>query len=401
MEVMMSKFIVFFITMFLILGLCSCDSTSYKVIDESFSESENTTNTLQETVYAEDTNACTEQDEILGIVSVDYPNPYAVSEYGKLNEDQKSAYDALSTALTDILKHGPVPNKEYTLTKRVNFHDYQLAYNIFRVNFIVVENFIFNLTCKDSLGTQEYVDSIFLFDDDYLEEYYRQYVEITVKAEKILSGLCHDGTDEGKAYAITEWLMNNISYPTDYQTRSEDNLGSVYTTLVTKEAKCGGFASTFDFLSKKIGLETICINSNPPNKEGHMWNMICIDNKWYHIDTTWTEPSQSLRYFMISDEVCYSNHDQAEYYYNPLTLERVIPKAPLCSSYGSICFDTATDAWNYINTSEIINDSLRFCFNDIDEMKAFINYNERYVENQKKYVFVEKLYGNLIRVYFQ
>ena len=129
----MSKFIVFFITMFLLLGLCSCNSTSYKVINESFSESENITTTLKETVYAEDTNACTEQDEILGISSVDYPNPYAVSEYGKLNEDQKIAYDALSVALKDILENGPVANKGYLLTSRVSWYDYQLAYNIFKV----------------------------------------------------------------------------------------------------------------------------------------------------------------------------------------------------------------------------------------------------------------------------
>lgn len=397
----MSKFIVFFITMFLLLGLCSCNSTSYKVINESFSESENITTTLKETVYAEDTNACTEQDEILGISSVDYPNPYAVSEYGKLNEDQKIAYDALSVALKDILENGPVANKEYLLTSRVSWYDYQLAYNIFKVNFIVAENFIFNFTCRDSLGTQDYVDSIILFDDDHLEEYYQQYVEITVEAEKILSGLCHDGTDEGKAYAIAEWLMNNVSYPPDYKNRLEDNLGSVYTALSTREAICGGFASTFDFLSKKVGLDTICIDSNPPNKEGHVWNMICVDNIWYHIDVTWTDPSQPLRYFMISDEVCYSNHDQAEYYYNPLTLECVIPEAPLCSSYGSMCFGTAIDAWNYINTLEIINEPLRFCFTDIDEMNAFYNYNEMYVENQKKYVFIEKLYGNIMRVNFQ
>ena len=70
--------------------------------------------------------------------------------------------------------------------------------------------------------------------------------------------------------------------PSDYKDRSSDSwLVSAAGPILKKEAVCDGYSKAYDFLCKKAGLETIYVTSF---EQMHAWNMICIDNAWYHID---------------------------------------------------------------------------------------------------------------------
>lgn len=44
-----------------------------------------------------------------------------------------------------------------------------------------------------------------------------------------------------------------------------------------------------------------------------MWNIVCIENKWYHIDTTWDDAQESIEYpvhtyFCVTDEQINLDH---------------------------------------------------------------------------------------------
>ena len=60
-------------------------------------------------------------ESICGIEIVEYVNPYRVSEYYNLTEDQQIAFSVLCDALNDIIENGPVPDKSYTLPERNTF----------------------------------------------------------------------------------------------------------------------------------------------------------------------------------------------------------------------------------------------------------------------------------------
>ena len=269
-------------------------------------------------------------DELIhGITPVEYMNKDNISEYHNLTEDQKIAFEFLITVHKDIIENGPVANKTYSLPKRMEWLDYKTAKNLFTANYCVLLYFTSFLTDSDSQGMNGYVDYIYLFEDERDNKNYREVLELDARANDILSEIEHDGTEYGKALAIAKWMTDNIDYAHDYQSRGEDNLGTAYTALMTGEAICDGYAEAYDFLCKKAGLETIYVTCFSPDCF-HSWNMIRIDEKWYHVDVTWmdTDENEFWMNFMMPDEVCYSNgHIEPDYFWDQKNNVMITPTA--------------------------------------------------------------------------
>lgn len=375
------------------LVLTSCNSRHENIIPSDGAESNEA---------AENTGAIScdiapvSNGEIIGIETVPYPNPQAVSEYATLTDDQKIAYDAIGNALVNVLNGSLPVGGTYQLERRVSWYDYQLAYNIFAANYTVLEKIIVNLLSQDSLGTQDYTDAILFFDDGFVSEFCRtEYPELCVAADSILNSLTYDGTECGKAFAIAKWLADNVTYATGYMERSEDSwIASADGPILKKEAVCSGYSKAYDFLCKRAGLEIIYVDSS---EQMHVWNMICIDNAWYHIDTTWMESPYYLDNFMISDEACYRLHGEAQYYCIPKTLEKVIPEAPHCSSYGYLVFDNAESALEYFSQYKP-TDEIHIYFSSIDEKDKFLAYNNKYISTSDIYLSVRSLFDNIVTV---
>ena len=270
-------------------------------------------------------------ESIHGIEIVEYVNPYRVSEYYDLTEDQQAAFSLLCEALNDIIKNGPVPNKSYSLPEGITWFDYKLALNLLKANYPVMENFISNIIYEDRIDEVsgiKYCEGFYLYgyDVEFLEHEYLRFCEISRKAYEILAALVHDGTEYGKAYSIAKWMVDHITYPDDYRERVEDYLSTAYTALTSNEAICGGYARTFDFLCKKAGLETIYLDGLD-----HVWNMIRIDEKWYHSDVTWMDSEDDiLKYFMMTDSICdATGHKEWSYYWDQ---ENNISISPIADS---------------------------------------------------------------------
>lgn len=261
---------------------------------------------------------------------VEYINPLSVSEYYNLTQEQQIAFRAICDALSDIIDNGPTPYKNYILERPIPWVDYKVAYNLIDSNYAALEDIISILYSNTShfFDGAEYVDSFYLdgYNVDFIEKEYSKFMESNSKAENILLSLEYDGTTYGKAHSIAKWMVENITYAHDYAERLEDGLNTVHTTLMTNEAVCDGYAKTYDFLCKRAGLETIYVVSNDSS---HAWNMICIDNKWYHIDITWMDhPNVFYKYFMMSDETCkYTGHPKWEYYWDQRNNVKIVPIA--------------------------------------------------------------------------
>lgn len=309
------------------------------------------------------------QVNLQNIKIVDFPNPNSLLEYNSLTDDQKVAFSGLGKALKDICENGPQPQKIYDFEKRVTWKDFRTVFDIYYANFTVLEDLLINLHAHDSLGTQDHADSILLYDDGQLERYWLEYVEVAAEADKILKSLQYDGTEYDSAFTIAKWLVDHVTYPENYENRMFDGLNTAYTTLIKREAVCDGFAKSFNFLCKKAGLNTIYVTGNSGNL-WHAWNMICINEKWYHIDVTWMGPENGYySNFMMPDEVSILNgHPVAEY---GLLLE-----PPVADSYDLYKYYYA----KYVKCADALDD---YGSMEIVENKQYYAYFSSEIEKEK------------------
>lgn len=95
-------------------------------------------------------------------------------------------------------------------------------------------------------------------------------------------------SDEDKILLVHDRLIAWCEY--DY-----DNFNSVsipknsaraFGAIVNKSAVCAGYTRAFVYLMKKLGIDCEYINSSSLD---HAWNIVTLNGKRYHIDTTWDD----------------------------------------------------------------------------------------------------------------
>ena len=101
---------------------------------------------------------------------------------------------------------------------------------------------------------------------------------------------------------------------------------SPYTLMKFGKGVCQAYAGLFIKFTNQIGINSTYVtgsSKNPSNdnkQEGHAWNKVEIDGKWYNIDLTWDDPkvnlgtdpvqtgSENYKYFLKSDATFASDH---------------------------------------------------------------------------------------------
>jgi hypothetical protein len=124
--------------------------------------------------------------------------------------------------------------------------------------------------------------------------------------ERIVNGAAKQKSDVTKLMYVYTELMDLVQY--DFDTRnglSNNDLSYTWRgALAYGLAVCEGYSEALKLLLDKIGIESIIVRSLPMD---HVWNMVKIDGKWYHVDATWEDTNKStlyysLKYFLLSDE---------------------------------------------------------------------------------------------------
>lgn len=131
--------------------------------------------------------------------------------------------------------------------------------------------------------------------------------EIDAEVAKMEAAIDTTGlSDVEIALAYHDYLATDVAY--DYENYLSSSLSSddytIYGTLVKKKAVCQGYALTFMYLMKRQNVVCGYVSSNAAN---HAWNVVYLNNQWYHMDATWDDPvwdnlgRVKHTYFMISD----------------------------------------------------------------------------------------------------
>lgn len=117
-------------------------------------------------------------------------------------------------------------------------------------------------------------------------------------------------TDYEKVKFFHDHLVQNVESSTD-----DPYADSVYGALVKKKALCEGYAKAFSYLCNIAGIENMIVTGK--TDVDHMWNMVKLEDSWYHVDVGWDKPAAALKklypdmilyqYFLATDSVVENN----------------------------------------------------------------------------------------------
>ena len=141
-------------------------------------------------------------------------------------------------------------------------------------------------------------------------------------AQTVLGKVLRDGMNTfEKEAAIYDWVVQNIDYGwsrTDVLDQAPRESYTPYGGLVTQEAVCLGYASSFQLLMEMAGMECLTVvGASHGSTVDHAWNMVRLNGQWYCVDATWDyayrEAGQmngcEWRYFNVtSDYMARTNH---------------------------------------------------------------------------------------------
>lgn len=116
-----------------------------------------------------------------------------------------------------------------------------------------------------------------------------------------------------KVKAINDHVVLN----TVYSEESKHTPHAAYTIITEGKGVCQAYAALTYKLLKAAGISNYYVTGF--TDEEHAWNLVKVDGKWYHLDTTWNDPvfnksaqdmSDYIRYqyFLISDAQIKQDH---------------------------------------------------------------------------------------------
>lgn len=179
------------------------------------------------------------------------------------SEDYKSC-------LTDIKQ---IMDDKTTLS---NINNYVHPYNSYSKLYIETNNLGKITIKKDSLYTEEEI------------------IKLNTKVDEILAEIITPTmTSQEKIKAIHDYIINHTIYDQESSNKIKFNIETpkVITShkatgpLINGIGICGGYSDTMAIFLNKLGIKNYKIAN-----ETHVWNLINLDGKWYHLDLTWDDP---------------------------------------------------------------------------------------------------------------
>ncbi|MEV5111551.1 S-layer homology domain-containing protein [Bacillus sp. LBA3-1-1.1] len=179
------------------------------------------------------------------------------------------------------------------------------------------------------------------------------------QAKAIVSSIIQTGMDDHeKVKAVHDYVVKHVSYDTSYKAYT------AYEALANRSAVCQGYTLLTYQLLKEAGIENHFVVGTGDGQP-HAWNLVKIDNKWYHLDTTFDDPVPDVQgrvtysYFNLSDEQIAKNHvwNRGDYpqattnYYSTLT-NKIAAGGTKTPAYQQILKDTKL---NYLGNEYIAN----------------------------------------------
>ena len=135
-------------------------------------------------------------------------------------------------------------------------------------------------------------------------------ISLDKKVNRIISSIKKTSDDDySLLISLYKYLQENIIYCKGKNISFVSH--NAYGALINGTAVCDGFSSAFSLLAQKLGYQCMLAAGNSAysmsSYENHAWNIIKINNKYYHMDITWDArkfedcEAHSFVYFAVND----------------------------------------------------------------------------------------------------
>ncbi|MGN0558610.1 MAG: transglutaminase domain-containing protein, partial [Acutalibacteraceae bacterium] len=176
-------------------------------------------------------------------------------------------------------------------------------------------------------------------DNAAIDEMKREFESLS---QKYLSLISDEMTDFEKALVIHDAIVLNCEY--DETLGKAENAFNAYGVFSNGVAVCQGYSYAYKYLLERLGIECHIVSSISMK---HAWNIVKIDNDYYHVDVTWDDPVHDKlgrvehTYFLLSDEEIQSGNKPHTGYgsSHPATNDR----------FDSYFWKNVSSAFNYSN----------------------------------------------------
>ncbi|MGN7479270.1 transglutaminase domain-containing protein [Solibacillus silvestris] len=130
-----------------------------------------------------------------------------------------------------------------------------------------------------------------------------------------------------KVAAVHDYIVRTYSY----ELHTDGSPFAVSTFMAEKRGVCMAYALLFEKMMDELNIPCHYVigRADGEGDAGHAWNMVEIDDHWYHIDVTWDDIGHvyehheiRYRYFLLTDEQIAKNHQWDLDIYPPCTNER-------------------------------------------------------------------------------
>lgn len=193
------------------------------------------------------------------------------------------------------------------------YYEIPECYHVAGYSFGGYENdpYIYTISVTYSMTPQEYADIHAVWDE----------VE-----EEIVGDLREDNslTEAQKALLIHDRLALHCEYDKVNYDREEAGIeGAIpqecytaYGALVNGVAVCEGYAKAYKYLLEQVDIHAFLCSSL---EIGHMWNVVEIDGKYYHVDVTWDDPTWDVPgrvmhdNFLCSTQEIVNSHEATDF----------------------------------------------------------------------------------------
>ncbi len=160
---------------------------------------------------------------------------------------------------------------------------------------------------------------------EYYHEFtYRIYYKLTAeelaaydqKVSAVMESLDLEGKhDAYKAYAVFDYVINNVTYDYEhYTTYDEEYQGLQYTAyaaLMNGTAVCEGYSRLVYRLMLEAGIDCRVIDGHPTDGgSGHAWNIVKIGDLYYNIDATWSASPTTVRHYFLQCNDTFGHYDE-------------------------------------------------------------------------------------------
>ncbi len=184
-------------------------------------------------------------------------------------------------------------------------------------------------------------------------------------------------------------LCENLTYS------KNDNDPLVYTAygaLVKGKAVCEGYSRAMQLLLAQYNIKSTLVTGTADNI-GHMWNLVYLENAWYHLDATWNDLENgkvSHTYFNLTDAEISKDHGRhvthSELSYDEIVCETPAPynfQLPICNKTDNNYFVKKDYIYSPSGEEKIAKllmqpfDIIEFKFSDDNFRKQFDSEEEK------------------------